>query len=294
MTSARHRAAVRSRARSVLGRLVTPTALAATVTTGVVAAGIAGAGAMAVSGNDSVDLSRAGAALSQSDVTALESRRERATRSADRALPRVTLQPQAVRHLYATAPLNVWAGPREVAPKFRVVDFGTRLAATGQRQGHWAEVLIDKRVRWVNATYLATKKPRPPKTTTGGAVASSGGISTAPCADGSGTEAGIVPNAVTLYRAVCNAFPQLTTYGGYDAHGEHADGHAIDFMITDSATGQAVADWVRANASALHVYDVIWAQHIWTPERASEGWRPMSDRGSATANHYDHVHVAVY
>jgi hypothetical protein len=258
----------------------------------VVAAGIAGAGAMAVSGHDKVDLDRAGAVLSQADVTALEARRERATRSAGRALPRVTLEPQAVRQLYATAPLNVWAGPREQAPKFRVVDFGTRLAATGQRQGHWAEVLIDKRVRWVNATYLATKKPRPPKTTTG-AVAS-GGISTAPCADGSGTEAGIVPNAVTLYRAVCNAFPQLTTYGGYDAHGEHADGHAIDFMITDSATGQAVADWVRANASALHVYDIIWAQHIWTPERAAEGWRSMSDRGSATANHYDHVHVAVY
>ena len=65
-------------------------------------------------------------------------------------------------------------------------------------------------------------------------------------------------------------------------------------MISDSGTGQAVADWVRANASSLGIYDVIWAQHIWTPERASEGWRAMSDRGSTTANHYDHVHVAVY
>src|SRR5690349_19923243 len=143
MTSARHRAAARSRARSVLSRLVTPTALAATVTTGVVVGGIAGAGAMGASGSDDVDLSRAGTALSQSDATALEARRERATRanrSADRTLPRITLQPQAVRHVYATAPLNVWAGPREAAPKFRVVDFGTKLAVTGQRQGHWAEV----------------------------------------------------------------------------------------------------------------------------------------------------------
>jgi hypothetical protein len=26
--------------------------------------------------------------------------------------------------------------------------------------------------------------------------------------------------------------------------------------------------------------------------RASEGWRYMEDRGSTTANHYDHVHVS--
>ena len=291
MTYARHRATARSRARSIFRRFVTPTALAATVTTGVVAAGIAGAGAVAVSGNDDLDLHQAGAALSQSDISAIEARRERSTRSSDRTLPRVTLEPQPVRHLYATAALNVWAGPDEQAPKFRVLDFGTKLAVTGQRQGHWAEVIVEgDRVRWVNATYLAKKKPRPESST----GAATGGISTAPCPDGSGTEAGIVSNAVTLYRAVCNAFPQLTTYGGYDAHGEHANGHAIDFMISDPATGQAVAEWVRANASALHVYDVIWSQHIWTPERSSEGWRYMSDRGSATANHYDHVHVAVY
>ncbi len=80
-------------------------------------------------------------------------------------------------------------------------------------------------------------------------------------------------SAVTLYRAVCAAFPALSTYGGWDAHGEHANGRAIDFMITDPATGQAVADWVRVNAGALNVYDVIWSQHIWTPERSAEGWR---------------------
>jgi hypothetical protein len=195
--------------------------------------------------------------------------------------------------VWSTAPLNVWAGPREQGPNFRVLDSGSKVAVTGQRVGNWAEVLVEgKRVRWVNATYLANHKPRPETAASSGATTS--GVSTAPCPDGSATESGLVPNAVTLYRAVCNAFPQLTTYGGYDPHGEHADGHAIDFMISDSATGQAVADWVRANASSLHVYDVIWSQHIWTPERAAEGWRYMSDRGSPTANHYDHVHVAVY
>ena len=33
---------------------------------------------------------------------------------------------------------------------------------------------------------------------------------------------------------------------------------------------------------------------IWSVERGGEGWRGMSDRGSTTANHYDHVHVTTY
>ena len=30
-----------------------------------------------------------------------------------------------------------------------------------------------------------------------------------------------------------------------------------------------------AHAAELHLYDVIWRQHIWTPERSAEGWRAM-------------------
>ena len=65
-------------------------------------------------------------------------------------------------------------------------------------------------------------------------------------------------------------------------------------MISDSGTGDAIADFARDNADALGVSEVIWAQQIWTVERSSEGWRYMEDRGSDTANHYDHVHVTVY
>jgi hypothetical protein len=36
---------------------------------------------------------------------------------------------------------------------------------------------------------------------------------------------------------------------------------------------------------------IIWRQRIWYP--SSGTWRGMADRGSATANHYDHVHVSV-
>jgi hypothetical protein len=58
--------------------------------------------------------------------------------------------------------------------------------------------------------------------------------------------------------------------------------------------GWQVAEFLRAHAAEFNLYDVIYAQRIFTQERASEGWRAMSDRGSTTANHYDHVHVAVY
>ena len=58
--------------------------------------------------------------------------------------------------------------------------------------------------------------------------------------------------------------------------------------------GWQVAEYLLANAGTFGLYDIIYAQRIWTAERSSEGWRSMEDRGSATANHYDHVHVKVY
>lgn len=119
------------------------------------------------------------------------------------------------------------------------------------------------------------------------------GISRAPCPDGSAVESGLVANAVEVYRAVCAAFPAVTAWGGRSASGEHATGRALDVMATGSL-GDAIAAYLRSHAGALRVSEVIWSQQIWTAQRAGEGWRPMSDRGSTTANHYDHVHVLVY
>jgi len=76
--------------------------------------------------------------------------------------------------------------------------------------------------------------------------------------------------------------------------GEHALGRALDIMIASHAQGEEIAEWVRAHAKELGVSEVIWAQHIWTVQRSSEGWRMMEDRGGVTANHYDHVHVTTY
>jgi hypothetical protein len=82
---------------------------------------------------------------------------------------------------------------------------------------------------------------------------------------------------------------------------DHGTGHACDFMLTTGGTmatgaaktkGDTVAQWVIDNASRLGVKYVIWRQRIY--DMRSPGWDPMENRGSVTANHYDHVHVSVF
>ncbi len=91
-------------------------------------------------------------------------------------------------------------------------------------------------------------------------------------------------------KAVKARYPQVSfiTAGAHD----HVSGRAVDIMVT-GRLGDEIAAYVRANSSSLGVSYVIWAQKIWNTQRSSEGWRGMPDRGSATANHFDHVHVSV-
>jgi hypothetical protein len=66
---------------------------------------------------------------------------------------------------------------------------------------------------------------------------------------------------------------------------------AADFMVySDSAKGNAVAQYVIDNAARLNVDYVIWQQRIYMI--GGSGWQAMEDRGSPTANHMDHVHVS--
>jgi hypothetical protein len=218
------------------------------------------------------------------------------SRSEDRV--RLQEKPPAVSdQMFATTKLNVRTDPSDKAPLVDVLDWADQVAVSGETKGSWAEVVIGKKGYWVHKEYLAEKKPRPepkPEPASKQPTATAG-ISTAPCPTGSDPESGMVANAIAVHRAVCAAFPQITTYGGVRSGdgGDHGSGHAVDIMISDSATGDQVAEWVRSHASELGVTYVIWSQHIWSVERSSEGWRSMEDRGSATANHYDHVHVSV-
>ena len=187
--------------------------------------------------------------------------------------------------MWATTDLNLWTEPGKNAKQTGLLESGKKVTLTGRSLYGRDEIVQGEKTRWVTTGYFSEDEPV-------AAVAASGGLTMAPCPDG-GVESGLTSGAVAVYRAVCNNFPQITSYGGYDAHGEHASGKAIDIMTSDVELGTAIAEFLKANASALGLYDVIWRQHIWTPVRASEGWRSMPSRGSATADHYDHVHVAV-
>jgi hypothetical protein len=85
--------------------------------------------------------------------------------------------------------------------------------------------------------------------------------------------------------------------------GEHSLGRACDFMLSSGGVmptassvqrGYDIAAWAQANASRLGIMYIIYRQQIWDVRMASSGWVPMEDRGSITANHYDHVHISVF
>ena len=120
------------------------------------------------------------------------------------------------------------------------------------------EIVLKGESRWVTDGYLSDDKP----------LAAAAGLSMEPCPDGS-VESGLTDGAVYVYRSVCHAFPQITSYGGWDAHGEHSSGRALDIMTSDVELGTAIAEFLQSHASELHLYDIIWRQHIWTPVRAS-------------------------
>jgi hypothetical protein len=195
---------------------------------------------------------------------------------------------------WTTVDLNLWSSASGAARQMGLLKSAKRVLITGRAQDGRVELVVDGQSRWVTAGYLSDDKPEPETATAETATpAAAAGLSMAPCPDSS-VENGLTSGAIYVYRSVCHAFPQITSYGGWDAHGEHSSGKALDIMTSDVGLGDAIAAFLQEHASELHVYDILWRQRIWTPVRASEGWRFFADRGSATANHYDHVHVSVY
>ena len=185
---------------------------------------------------------------------------------------------------YTTAAVKLRKTATKDAKSVDIVDEARKIKVTKTVRKGYRLVVVDGKGRWVTDDYLSKKKP-----------SGAAGISNAPCSKSSGIESGLVSNGVKVYRAMCAAFPQVSSFGGRRGSNDfHGSGQAVDAMISDSAAGWRLANWLRANASRLGVSEVIYSQKIWTVQRSGEGWRGMSDRGSSTANHYDHVHVSVY
>lgn len=276
-----------------LARLAIPVAAASLVTGAVVVA----AGAWPEVAQSSMAFSRIGDGAPTVVPDATDDRAQ----SISRAAPRTTLKPKKsspdsavtnlssadiVDHQFMTTALNVWSGPGEQYTLLDVLPTGTKIPVTGQVDGLFAEVSYEGASRWVTAAYLVDEKPQPEQEATG--------VTDAACSAGSTVESGLTSDAVLVHRSVCANFPEVISYGGIGGDSEHSAGLALDIMIPSQASGDAIAEWVRANSAALGVSEVLWAQQIWTVQRSSEGWRYVEDRGSVTANHYDHVHVTVY
>jgi uncharacterized protein YraI len=199
---------------------------------------------------------------------------------------------------YATTDLNVRTEPRAKASVVGVVDKGNKVAVTKTITNGFRYVSYRGKGRWVKNRYLSESKPKSTKSSSSSSSSGSSGsrgISGAPCPGGSSVESGLTPDAIRVHRALCHRYPQFTSFLGLrSSSGYHGQGRALDCMISNSTVGWDAARWLRANAKSLGVMEVIYRQQIWTVQRSSDGWRPMSDRGSPTANHMDHVHVSVY
>ena len=158
---------------------------------------------------------------------------------------------------------------------------GEPLRVTGKTKNSYTAVIWDGTVRWTASASLTATKP---------AIADLGSTSLNKLQLHG-------KNAVGGVRA---KFPQITTIYGWRASSsyseDHPSGRAVDFMVpsykTNKALGDEVAQYLIDNAEKLHVNYVIWRQRSYSIERGS--WKKMEDRGGATANHLDHVHVSFF
>jgi len=115
---------------------------------------------------------------------------------------------------------------------------------------------------------------------------------------------GLTSRMTTLRDAILERFRPFPNGIGCLRSGDpldHGSGRACDFMESGGgamptaerlAHGDQVAQFAINNARKYGVKYVIWKQRIY--DMRSPGWSPMSDRGSITQNHWDHVHISVF
>ena len=111
--------------------------------------------------------------------------------------------------------------------------------------------------------------------------------------------AGLKPQTAAFKEEIANLFG-ITSFSGYRPgdSGDHGKGLAIDFMVPESsALGDQIAEYAIKNMASRGISYIIWKQRFYAPFNSIYGpantWNPMSDRGSVTENHYDHVHVSM-
>jgi len=115
------------------------------------------------------------------------------------------------------------------------------------------------------------------------------------------------PGAEALAARVIQLFPGATIGGIYECRqgkgrgagslSEHAEGRAIDFSISGTKVGDAVAAFAVKFAALLGIQSVIWNDQAWSTLHPA--WHPYLDPAtgkpyaSPTLGHRDHVHVGL-
>ncbi len=207
-----------------------------------------------------------------------------AVAAASRTITSPTLHP--TRMMYAKDDVPAIARPADGASKVTTLKVGARVRVTPETNGKYRMVELKGRQAWVPTSALSNSKPSPKQVADANAPAATRKVP-------SGSVLGLQPEAMVVYRAVMARW-NVKDVGGWRATSlsVHQFGRAIDFMTySNTAQGYAISKFLVAHAKEFGVDHIIYKQQIWTPYRPT--WRHMADRGDPTANHMDHVHVAV-
>jgi len=125
------------------------------------------------------------------------------------------------------------------------------------------------------------------------------GVPTAPlnaAARGKADERGLQKFTRKMNRAVSAAFPEIREIGGVrpDSLKWHPNGLALDIMIPNwdtpagHALGNRIVNFLLANRYELGLDHMMWRQR---QINADGSVSAMGNRGSATENHFDHIHA---
>ncbi len=182
--------------------------------------------------------------------------------------------------VYAVEDTSVLAEPGARGASLSSLARGAQLAVTGRTEAGYSEVAAGAALGWILTAAISTDPP--PE------------LSGAPCPGQGSVENGLRASTVAVHRAVCAQFPGLV-HGGLRPgdDGDHGVGKALDIMVR-GAKGDEIARWLQQNADELGIHQLIWRQRIWYSGSSFDAWQGMADRGSETANHYDHVHVSMH